>query len=81
MDTTNKEQHINIWQQNVNKSPACQHDLISSSKLLEVEINIVTLQELVINYFNKSIVSRDWIVLYPTTHKDNPAKTRSIILL
>ncbi len=81
MEPTNKEQYINIWQQNVNKSPTCQHDLISSSKLLEVKINIVMLQEPAINYFNKTIVSRDWIVLYPTTHTENPAKTRSIILL
>ncbi len=81
MDTTNKEQNINIWQQNVNKSPTCQHDLISSGKLLEAEVNIVALQELAINYFGKTIASRDWIVLYPMTHTDNPAKTRSIILI
>ncbi len=81
MEPTNKEQYINIWQQNINKSPTCQHNLISSGKLLEAEINIVTLQEPAINYFDKTIVSRDWIVLYPTTHTENPAKTRSIILL
>ena len=27
------------------------------------------------------IVSRDWIVIYPTMHAENPAKTRSIILI
>ncbi len=81
MEHTNKEQNINIWQQNVNKSPACQHDLISSGKLLEAEINVVALQKLAVNYFDKTIASRDWIVLYPTTHMENPTKTRSIILI
>src|SRR5258708_36797513 len=81
MEPTNKEQYINIWQQNINKSPTCQHNLISSGKLLEVEINVVTLQEPAVNYFDKTIVSRDWIVLYPTTHTENPTKTRSIILI
>ncbi len=81
MEHTNKEQNINIWQQNVNKLPTCQHNLISSGKLLEAEINVVTLQEPAVNYFDKTIVSRDWIVLYPTTHTENPTKTRSIILI
>ena len=81
METTNNIHPFNIWQQNVNKSPACQHDLISSGKLVEEDINIVALQEPAINYFNKTIASRDWIVIYPTTHAENPAKTRSIILI
>ena len=81
MSITNKEQILNIWQQNVNKSPTCQHDLISSGKLLEAEINLVALQEPAINYFGKTVASRDWIAIYPTTHAVNPVKSRSIILL
>ena len=59
---------IAIWQQNTNKSRACQHDLISSGKLIEKGIDIVALQEPAINTFNKSIVSWDWKVIYPSTH-------------
>jgi len=81
MEATYKDQILNIWQQNVNKSPTCQHDLISSGKLIEEEVNLIALQEPVINYFGKTIASRDWIAIYPTTHPVNPAKSRSIILL
>jgi hypothetical protein len=81
LDTTNNQQILNIWQQNVNKSPTCQHDLISSGKLIEAEINIVALQEPSINYYGKTIASRDWIVIYPMTHLENPTITRSIILI
>jgi exonuclease III len=81
LDTTNNQQILNIWQQNVNKSPTCQHDLISSGKLIEAETNIVALQELTINYYGKTIASREWIAIYPTTHSENPSKTRSIILI
>jgi hypothetical protein len=80
MEAMNKDQLLNIWQQNVNKSFTCQHDLISSRKLIE-EVNLIVLQEPVINYFGKTIASRDWIAIYPTTHPVNPAKSRSIILL
>jgi hypothetical protein len=81
MDTTNNEQSLNIWQQNVNKSPTCQHNLISSGKLIEAEISLTALQEPAINFLGKTIASRDWIAIYPTTHAENPAKSRSIILL
>ena len=30
MDNANNEESLNIWQQNINKSPTGQHDLISS---------------------------------------------------
>ena len=81
MEHTNNEQTLNIWQQNINKSPACQHDLISSGKLIEIGINLIALQEPVINFYGNMIASRDWISVYPTTHSDNPAKSRSITLI
>jgi hypothetical protein len=81
MEHTNTLQFLNIWQQNINKSPTCQHDLISSGKLLETDINIVALQEPSINYYGKTIASRDWIPVYPTTHADKPDKSRTVILL
>ena len=72
---------IIIWQQNINKSRACQHDLISSGKLIEKGIDIVAYQEPSINAFNKSIASRDWKAIYPSMHESSPQKTRTLILV
>ena len=73
--------NIIIWQQNINKSRVCQHDLISSSKLIEKGVDIVVLQEPSINAFNKSIASKDWKAIYPSTHESSPQETRTIILV
>ena len=70
-----------IWQQNVNKSPTCQHDLISNAILANTGISIIALQEPAINAFNKTIASKEWIATYPTTHEIHPEKTRSITLI
>ena len=75
------KRHITIWQQNINKSCTCQHDLISSRKLLEKGIDIVALQEPAVNAFNKTIASREWKVVYPSTHAKDPGKTRTLILI
>ena len=72
---------INIWQQNVNKSQTCQHDLISSAALARKGIDIVALQEPAINRFGTTIASRDWTPIYPTPHNSEPRKTRSLILI
>ena len=73
--------NIIIWQQNINKSKTCQHDLIISGKLIEKGIDIVALQEPSINAYNKSIASKDWKVIYPSTHEKSPLKTRTLILI
>jgi hypothetical protein len=39
------------------------------------------LQEPHINYLNKTIAARDWTVIYPTMHGNNPECTRSAILI
>src|SRR5216683_1496089 len=36
---------LSIWQQNINKSPTCQHDIISNKRLVTKGINIIALQE------------------------------------
>ena len=72
---------ITIWQQNVNRSSTCQHDLISSAALARRGIDIVALQEPAISSFGTTIASRDWVPVYPTTHSTNPHKTRSILLI
>jgi ribonuclease HI len=73
--------NINIWQQNVNKSPTCQHDLISSKSLIDLGINIVALQEPAINHVHMTIATKDWISIYPSTHSSKPEKTRSVLLI
>ena len=72
---------ISIWQQNVNKSPACQHDIVSNKRLVIKGINIVALQEPVLSKSGLIIASRDWITIYPSDHTNNPQKTRSIMLI
>ena len=85
MDSVNHEggtrSEIVIWQQNVNKSQTGQHDLISSGRLAHVGIDIVALQEPAVNYLGKTIAARDWIPVYPSMHKKEPSKTRSLILI
>ena len=70
-----------IWQQNVNKSPTCQHDLISSATLAKRGIDLVALQEPAINNFGFTVAARDWMPIYPSTHGSNPHKTRSLFLI
>ena len=85
MDSVNHERgtrsKITIWQQNVNKSQTGQHDIISSGKLAYVGIDIVALQEPAINFLGKTIATRDWVPLYPSTHKKALGETRSIMLI
>jgi exonuclease III len=78
LNTTNK---ITIWQQNVNKSPSCQHDLLSNNQLIRSGTSIIALQEPAVNFMNRSIASKDWFPIYPTTHSLSPDKTRSLLLI
>ena len=80
-NTSKGKGNIIVWQQNINKSKTCQHNLISSSKLIEKGVDIVALQEPSINAFNKSIISKDWKAIYPSTHENFPQKTRTLILV
>ena len=70
-----------IWQQNINKLPNCQHLLLSSRILTKHGINIIALQEPVINGFNLSIASKDWILVYPSMHCVHPGKTHTLTLI
>ena len=81
LSTPSPPSTITIWQQNVNKSSACQHDLISSAVLARKGIDIVALQEPAINNFGTTIAARDWIPVYPSTHGGDPRKTRSLLLI
>ena len=72
---------LSIWQQNVNKSPSCQHDIISNIHLTTLGINLIALQEPALSGSGITIAVRDWITIYPTNHTNNPLKTRSITLI
>jgi exonuclease III len=69
-----------IWQQNLNKSPLCEHGLKSSGRLARHNIDIIALQELSINFLHKMIMLWDWTPIYPSTHKKQPEKTRMVTL-
>jgi len=70
---------LTIWQQNVNKSPSCQHNLISSNHLANMGVGLIALQELAINPFNLTITTKDWTPIYPTPHGDTTNRTRAIV--
>jgi hypothetical protein len=72
---------LQIWQQILNKSHTCQHDLISSGKLAKEGIDIVALQEPSINEFGNTVSARDWTIIFLSTHNTQPTKTRSITLI
>ena len=72
---------LSIWQQNVNKSSACQHNIISNNILVRKGINLIALQEPAISGNGLSIASRDWTPVYPSKHNNNPHNTRSIMLI
>src|ERR1700730_13740264 len=73
--------NLKIWQQNVNKSPVCQHNLISNKNLIDKGVTITALQEPAINAFNLTIASKDWTTVYPSTHSTHPEKTRTVTLI
>ena len=72
---------LTILQQNMNKSPACQHNLLSNNILIREGINIVALQEPAISGTGYSIASRDWTPVYPTRHGNAPSNTRVITFI
>ena len=61
-----------IWQQNINKSPTCQHNLLSGNKLTKENIDVLAIQEPAINFNNMSIAAKEWTSIYPLTHTNNP---------
>jgi exonuclease III len=73
--------NLKIWQQNVNKSPVCQHDLISNKNLIDKGITVTALQEPAINAFNLTVASKEWTTIYPSTHNAHPEETRTVTLI
>jgi len=65
-------QNIKIWQQNVNKSRMCQHNLLSNNQLVREGINIIALQEPAIDPQGYTLAAKDWMIIYPSTTKNVP---------
>ena len=72
---------LTIWQQNVNKSPSCQHNLISNNHLANMGVGLIALQEPAINPFNLTTATKDWTPIYPTPHGATSDRTRAITLI
>ncbi|KAF8227058.1 hypothetical protein L208DRAFT_1496931, partial [Tricholoma matsutake] len=71
--------HIQMHQQNVNKSLISQLDLLVS--LRRNTYDICAIQEPYIDFNGKSRANQQWITVYPNTHKDHPQATRAAILI
>lgn len=68
---------LQICQLNTNKSNDAQSALLQNIG----EFDIVTIQEPHIDFLKNTRVSHDWVVVYPTGHKDNDDMSRSITLI
>jgi hypothetical protein len=74
-------QHITIWQQNINKSHICQHNLISNNELVRKGIGIIVLQEPAIDANGYMLALKDWTPIYPTPHGKTDKNTRAVTLI
>jgi hypothetical protein len=70
-----------IWQQNVNKSCASQHNLVSNNFLVSQGVSIIALQELAIDGKGFTLSLRDWTAVYPTHHQKPDISTRAVTLV
>ena len=80
-NNTGIRRELTFLQQNLNKPHTGQHNLISSGKLIKEKIDIIALQEPAIYFLGETIVSRDWIPLYPSAHEKDPKKMRVISII
>ena len=70
---------FNVWQQNLNKSWVAQEDLINSS--IHKDYDILALQEPHIDAFGNTKATRNWRVLYPTSHLSDPTPPWAVMLV
>ena len=64
---------LKIWQQNLNKSRAAHEDLIISDVLRHFDI--LMLQEPYIDKLGNTKATKDWRVVYPSSHLTDSAPT------
>jgi endonuclease/exonuclease/phosphatase family metal-dependent hydrolase len=65
----------------MNKSPSCQHSILSNNHLVREGINIIALQKPALSGGGLTISSRDWVTVYPMNHTTVPLKSRSLTLI
>ena len=70
---------FNVWQQNLNKSQVAQEDLINCS--IHKDYDILALQEPYIDAFGNMKATRNWRVLYPTSHLSDPMPLWAVMLV
>ena len=70
---------IRFWQQNLNKSLTAQLDLLN--QVDPKNTDLIFIQEPHIDFLNLTRANHHWTVIYPTTHHNTPAKTRSVTLV
>jgi len=74
-----RNKHLTIRQQNINKSLITQSDLLHQ---LDPEIyNFATIQEPYLDRNHNSRENHHWFTVYPKEHYTNPSKTRYIMLV
>jgi len=73
--------HIAVWQQNVNKSRICQHNILSNNELVTKGISIIALQEPAIDVNGYMLASKDWTPIYPTPHRKTDKTPRAVTLI
>ena len=61
-----RSSRLRIWQQNLNKSPDAQSDLIHKIN----DYDIMLIQEPYIDFLGNNRATRAWTTLYPTRHRD-----------
>ena len=70
---------ICFWQQNLNKSLTAQLDLLN--QVDPKNTDLIFIQEPHIDFLNLTRANHHWTIIYPTTHHNMPAKTRSVTLV
>jgi ribonuclease HI len=77
--TTSNPNRLKLWQQNLNKSRVAHEDLINSD--VYKNYDALVLQEPYIDGFGNTKATKDWRVVYPTSHLSQGHPIRSVILI
>ena len=80
MNRSHNAKHFRIWQQNVAKSSAAQHDVLAKAN--PKDWDIIALQEPYLDHFGRTRANPHWTVLYPSNKNlENQKRIRSILLI
>ena len=68
---------VRFWQQNLNKLLMVQLDMLN--QVDHRTTDFIFIQEPHIDHLNLTRANHHWTVVYPSTHHNTPAKTRSVM--